>query len=94
MLNGVVLDGETSAFGVGERILVLPLPDGDTEYLVTNLDSLDVPGKELEVLYHMRWGVETKYDELKNRLAFENFNGKDDNAIKQDFYASLLVMNL
>jgi hypothetical protein len=70
------------------------LPSGEVEYLVTNLSREEIPDSELEELYHLRWGVETKYNELKNRLEFESFTGKSVNVVEQDFYASLVVMNL
>jgi hypothetical protein len=70
------------------------LQSGETEYLATNLSREEVPDPILAELYHLRWGIETKYDELKNRLQFENFSGKNVNAVEQDFYASLIIMNL
>ena len=70
------------------------LPSGEIEYLATNLSYDEAPDCELGNLYHLRWGVETKYNELKNRIKLEGFSGKSVNTIKQDFYASLAVMNM
>ena len=70
------------------------LSSGETEYLVTNLSYDEVTDEELAQLYHLRWGVETKYSELKTRLEFEAFSGKSVNAIEQEFYASMVVMNM
>lgn len=42
----------------------------------------------------MRWGIEIKYDELKNRLEIENFTGKTKIDIEQDFYASIYLSNM
>jgi hypothetical protein len=70
------------------------LSSGEMEYLVTNLDNEEVPDSELIELYHLRWGIETKYNELKNRLQFEGFSGKSVSVVEQDFYASLIVMNM
>jgi hypothetical protein len=76
------------------RYYKFQLPSGEPEYLATNLSSEDVSDRELPFLYSLRWGIETKYDELKNRLQFEGFNGKSVNVIEQDFYASMVVMNI
>ncbi|MCL2602639.1 MAG: hypothetical protein FWD91_07485 [Treponema sp.] len=37
-------------------------------------------------LYNKRWGIETKYLELKQRLELENFSGRlVVDTVKQDF---------
>ena len=49
------------------------MEDGTTEYLITNLTSEQMPVENFPDLYQLRWGVESKYRELKNRLEIENF---------------------
>ena len=44
-------------------------------------------------LYARRWGIETYYDVLKNRLSLENFTGLSALAVKQDFYATVFLTN-
>jgi hypothetical protein len=50
--------------------------------------------QDFKDLYFKRWGVEIKYDELKNRLEIENFTGTTKIAIEQDFYASIYLSNM
>lgn len=50
--------------------------------------------QDFKELYFKRWGVETKYDELKNRLEIENFTGTTKIAIEQDFYTSIYLSNM
>ena len=45
-------------------------------------------------LYQLRWGIETKYDDLKNKLQMENFSGIDPVCILQDFYSTMFLSNL
>lgn len=45
-------------------------------------------------LYFKRWGIEIKFDELKNRLEIENFTGTTKISIHQDFYASIYLSNM
>ena len=45
-------------------------------------------------MYRQRWGIETKYNDIKNKLEIENFTGYTPDAILQDFYASLFLANL
>jgi hypothetical protein len=76
------------------RFYKFELPSGEMEYLATNVCQEEIPDSELPKLYGLRWGVETKYDVLKNRFQIEEFSGKSVNAVEQDFYASLIVMNM
>ena len=66
----------------------------EDEILVTNLDPTEADLKELKEIYNMRWGIETKYNLLKNGLELENFTGDTDRAVQQDFYASIYISNL
>ena len=44
--------------------------------------------------YHKRWGIETKYNDVKNKLEIENFTGYSPDAILQDFYATMFLAHL
>lgn len=44
--------------------------------------------------YHKRWGIETKYNDVKNKLEIENFTGYSPDAILQDFYATMFLADL
>ncbi|MNT67021.1 hypothetical protein D3C72_2051330 [compost metagenome] len=45
-------------------------------------------------LYFLRWGIETFYDELKNKLKVEFFTGYSKNTIMQDFFCAIFISNL
>jgi hypothetical protein len=70
------------------------LSSGETETLLTNLTSDEVSDEELPDLYSKRWGIETKYLELKDRLEIDNFSGQSANTVLQDIYATLYMSNL
>lgn len=76
------------------RVLKFKLDSGIEEILLTNLFDKSFTIDEFKSLYFMRWGIEVKYDELKNRLEIENFSGTTKNAIEQDFYASIYLSNM
>jgi hypothetical protein len=80
--------------GVKVRVIKLELESGETETLVTNLFSRKLGEEEFRELYFKRWGVETGYDEIKNKLALENFSGRTKTSVLQDFYASMYLTNL
>lgn len=75
------------------RLVLIPLKNGTTEALITNLEET-VTKEMLTELYHLRWGIETKYDDLKNKLQLENFSGTNHICILQDFYATLFLSNI
>jgi hypothetical protein len=76
------------------RLLKFDLDSGETEMLITNLFSRELEEEDFKELYFKRWTVETKYDELKNKLAIENFSGRTETAVRQDFYAAMYLSNL
>jgi hypothetical protein len=77
------------------RFLRIDLPGGETEVLITTLlDSQKHPAKIFKELYFMRWGIETFYDELKNKLKIEHFSGYSDNTIRQDVFCAIFISNL
>jgi len=73
------------------RVFKFNLPSGEIEVLVTNL--FELPGSLLSDLYAMRWGVEVAYFRLKQELCVEKFSGKTPNSIRQDFWASMVLLN-
>ena len=70
------------------------LEDGNTEYLVTNLMPDQMTSEKFPDLYRLRWGVESKYRELKNRLEIEAFNSIKPVSIRQEFFAAMYLSNL
>ena len=80
--------------GIKLRYYKFPLVSGEMEYLVTNLSVEEVSDSELKELYALRWGVETRYNELKNTIGAMRFSGRTELIVKQDFFAYLTVMNL
>jgi hypothetical protein len=77
------------------RFVSVRLSTGELEVLATSLlDEELYPTEEFLGLYHERWGHETFYGTLKGRLDLENFSGKTVEAVRQDFYATLLLCNL
>lgn len=77
------------------RLIRLTLPSGETEVLITSLLDEDLyPIEDFGDLYFQRWGTETFYGLLKNRLLLENFTGKTVEAVEQDFHASVYISGL
>lgn len=76
------------------RVIEVILNDGTKEYLATNLFDSHISQQMFRKLYFYRWPVETKYKELKSRLAIEEFSGTTTTSVLQEFYINVLLSNL
>lgn len=76
------------------RMVKVPLPEEREEILITNLPSETFDCVQIAELYHMRWGIETAYETLKDRLQLENFTGTKPVLLLQDIYSTIYISNL
>ena len=70
------------------RLVRVKLPDGEVELLITSLmDIKKYPTALFKELYFKRWGIETFYDEFKNKIKVENlikvFGNKPGSVLKR-----------
>lgn len=80
---------------INVRLIKVVLDDGTMEVLATNLfNKKDYPHDVFKELYFTRWGIETKYDTIKNQLQLEAFSGQKVATIIQDFYITFFLSNL
>ena len=77
--------------GVSVRIVKFELENGNIETLATNL--LDLPIDAIAEMYALRWAIEVMYFKLKQELCVEKFSGKTANSVRQDFWASMVLLN-
>ena len=78
--------------GMRVRVVKFTLPSGQAETLITDL--FDMEESLFQELYFLRWGVEEKYDVVKNKLELPNFTGRSANILYQDFWISMLLANV
>ena len=91
-LHDYVLVQEDESINI--RVIKFPLPSGEIETLVTNLSDDRMGTKAFKSLYFKRWPVETKYGASKLKFELENFSGRTEIAIRQDFYVTLTLANV
>ena len=75
------------------RIVRVKLNSGETETLITNITEKEFKAEDFKTLYFYRWGIETVYDTLKNKLLAERFSGKSTVAVLQEYYAMMFILN-
>jgi hypothetical protein len=76
------------------RVLKVELPTGEIEILLTNLSADKLSHEESKPLYFKRWGIETRFNELKHKFEIQNFSGEKPLLIEQDFYATVFLSNI
>lgn len=76
------------------RVLKVELSTGETEILLTNVSPDELSYAASKPLYFKRWGIETRFDDLKHKFEIENFSGQKPQIIEQDFYATVLLSNM
>lgn len=86
-----LLGTDTSPFKM--RLVKIQLEDS-VEILGTSILDKKFDLDFFKSLYHLRWRVEEGYKVLKCRIQIEKFMGKSVEAIKQEFYARVLMLNI
>jgi hypothetical protein len=77
------------------RAIKVKLPNNEIEILITSLtDKREFKTKIFKNLYFKRWGIEEKYKSIKSLAQVENLTGITDLAIKQDFFATIVMSNI
>ena len=74
------------------RICRFLLDNGEFETVATSLPP-SFTLEDIKELYHLRWGIETSFRDLKYTLGLVNLHGKSDAFAEQEIYASLTAFN-
>lgn len=83
----------TDTYSMNLRIVRFEISENNYELLITNLDRTKFTSQELKEIYHLRWGIETSFRELKYSIGLTNFHAKKSDYIKQEIYARMLLYN-
>ena len=75
------------------RIIRFPIGSNSYEIIITNLDRNIFDVKKIKEIYHLRWGIETSFRELKYAIGLTSFHARKPDFIKQEIYARLLLYN-
>ena len=75
------------------RIVCVEIQPGVYEYLATNLDPDEFSSQDIKELYHMRWGVETSFRDLKFTVDILHFHAKKRAFVEQEVWSKLIVFN-
>jgi hypothetical protein len=76
------------------RFVRVILSTGEIEVLVTSVMNEHLKEDDFREVYGLRWGIETYFSRIKERLNLENFSGKSVESVFQDLYSTILISNL
>ena len=85
--------GSADSYAINFRLVRFQLSDGSYECLITNLPRDKFPPKRLAKLYHLRWGIENAFRDLKYPLDLLHFHGKSAQAVLQEVFCALSMFN-
>ena len=75
------------------RVVRFKLSEDAYECIITNLDRENFPPEKIKELYHMRWGIENSFRDLKHTIGLSHFHSKKVEFVKQEIYARLVLYN-
>ena len=80
-------------YPISFRIVRFKISDNTYETIITNLDANEFSADMIKEIYHMRWGIETSFRELKYTIGLINFHSKKVEYIVQEVFAKLTMYN-
>lgn len=75
------------------RVVRFMLDTGEYETIVTSLPKSKFSIADIKELYHMRWGIETSFRDLKYAIGLINLHCKKEDLVAQEIYAALIMYN-
>ena len=74
------------------RIVRFQLDSGVFETIATSLPNAFTL-EDIRELYHLRWGIESSFRDLKYTMGLVNLHGKSDCFAEQEMYAAMTMFN-
>lgn len=84
---------ESKLYDLTFRVVRFCIADGVYETVYTNLDAVQFPPQEIKELYHLRWGIETSFKELKYAIGLSSLHGKKKEFMIQEVFSRLILYN-
>ncbi len=85
--------GDKGNYPINFRVVRFAISENAYEVIITNLSEKEFPVERIKEIYHMRWGIETSFRELKYAMGLTNFHSKKTAYIIQEIFARLTMYN-
>lgn len=87
------IDDSRLEYDISLRVVRFELKPGCFENIITNLPGSEFPFKDFKELYHLRWGEENSFRDLKYPLCLKAFHSKKYEYIVQEIWARAILHN-
>ncbi len=87
------IDDNSPEYDINLRIVRFQISEDGYENIITNLPIEDFSVDDIKELYHLRWGIETSFRELKYAIGALNFHSKIREFIEMEVWIRLLLYN-
>jgi len=85
--------GDKGIYPMNFRVVRFSISENNYEVIITNLPEDKFPADKIKEIYHMRWGIETSFRELKYAIGLTSFHSKKATYIIQEIFARLTMYN-
>lgn len=85
--------GDKGIYPINFRVVRFAISENNYEVIITNLPEDKFPADNIKEIYHMRWGIETSFRELKYAIGLTSFHSKKATYIIQEIFARLTMYN-
>lgn len=85
--------GDKGNYKINFRLVRFAISEDSYEVIITNLPENKFPPEKIKEMYHMRWGIETSFRELKYAIGLTSFHSKKTAYIIQEIFARLTMYN-
>ena len=75
------------------RVVRFQITEGVYENIITNLPDDEFPAEQVIYIYHLRWGQETSFRDLKHTLGTANFHSKSPEFIEFEILSRMTLYN-
>jgi len=80
-------------FPIEFRAVRIKIADDNYQTIITNVAASEFSPTEIKHIYHLRWGIETSFRELKYVIGLNYFHSKKVEHIYQEVFARLVMYN-
>ena len=87
------LDEGHNEYDISPRVVRFEISPGIFENIITNLPELEFDFEDFRELYHLRWGEENAFRDLKYPLCLKAFHSKKYGYIVQEIWARAIPRN-
>jgi len=88
-----LLVGDKANYPMNFRVVRFAISENNYEVIITNLSENEFSAERIKEIYHMRWGIETSFRELKYAIGLTSFHSKKATCIIQEIFARLTMYN-